>query len=123
MIKEGESYKWPWFCLSSMPLPSNRCFEFTDEPSGRLRCKGFGCNNAYLAVVALGTFEQPVFKPIGPCETRSSIIRVWQREQRWRSIVATNCWGEAKTRPCVVRERYRTLCHRWVPMATSQAPQ
>jgi hypothetical protein len=32
-------------------------------------------------------------------------------------MVAKNCWGEAKTLPCVGRERYRTLCHRWVPMA------
>jgi hypothetical protein len=31
---------------------------------------------------------------MGPGETRSSIIRVWQREQRGRSIAVKNCWDE-----------------------------
>ena len=33
--------------------------------------------------------------------TRSSIIRVWQREQRGRSIVVKNCWMEVMTLPCI----------------------
>jgi hypothetical protein len=55
---------------------------------------------------------------MGPDETRSSIIRVWQREQRGRSIAVGNCWVEDTTlSPVFRRERYRTLCHRWLPMA------
>ena len=38
-------------------------------------------------------------KPIGPGETRSSIIRAWQREQRGRSIEVKNCWDGGKMLP------------------------
>src|ERR1700704_6061045 len=47
---------------------------------------------------------------------RSSIIRVWQREQRGRSIALKKYWVEDMVLPCFGRERYRTLSHRWLPM-------
>jgi hypothetical protein len=52
----------PWFCLSSMVLPSVRCFEFTGEPSNRPRFERVGCDDIDLNVIALGAFEQPVFE-------------------------------------------------------------
>jgi hypothetical protein len=42
----------------------------------------------------LGHSNSRCSKPVGPAETRSSIIRVWQREQRGRSIAVRNCWRE-----------------------------
>ena len=42
---------------------------------------------------------------MGPVETRSSIIRVWQCEQRGRSIAVRNCWEEDTMLPCIGRER------------------
>lgn len=65
----------------------------------------------------LGHSNSRCSKPIGPGETRSSIIRVWQREQRGRSIAVRNCWDGDMMLPCIGRERYRTLGHRWLPMA------
>jgi hypothetical protein len=34
-------------------------------------------------------------------------MRVWQREQRGRSIEVNNCWDEDTMLPCVGREHYR----------------
>lgn len=65
----------------------------------------------------LGHSNSRCSKPIGPDETRSSIIRLWQRGQRGRSIAVKNCWVEDIMLPCFGRERYRTLSHRWLPMA------
>ena len=42
----------------------------------------------------LGHSNSRCSKPTGPGVTRSSIIRVWQREQRGRSIAVKNCWDE-----------------------------
>jgi hypothetical protein len=61
----------------------------------------------------LGHSNSRCSKPIGPVETRSSIIRVWQREQRARSISVKNWSGKVTAFLHVRRERYRTLCHRW----------
>ena len=55
----------------------------------------------------LGHSNNRCSKPIGPVETRSSIIRVWQREQRGRSIAVRNCWDEDTMLPCFGREHYR----------------
>jgi hypothetical protein len=52
----------PWFCLSSMALPSVWRSEFAGKPTGCLRCDGVGCNNVDLSVIALGAFEKPMFK-------------------------------------------------------------
>jgi len=32
-------------------------------------------------------------------------------------MAVKNCWDEDTVLPCIRRERYRTLCHRWVPLA------
>jgi hypothetical protein len=33
-------------------------------------------------------------------------------------MTVKNCWVEDTVLPCLIRrERYRTLCHRWLPMA------
>jgi hypothetical protein len=48
---------------------------------------------------------------MGPDETRSSIIRVWQREQRGRSRAVKNCWGECMMLPL-----------RWAGAQHSQSP-
>jgi hypothetical protein len=42
----------------------------------------------------LGHSNSRCSNPIGPGEMRSSIIGVWQREQRGRSIAVKNCWDE-----------------------------
>ena len=56
----------PWFCVSSMRQPSGRRREFPGKPTGRLRFERIRCNDAYLNVIALGAFEQPVFEANGP---------------------------------------------------------
>lgn len=52
----------PWFCLSSMALPSSRCFEFAGEPTGRLGLERVRCDDVYLDMIALGTFKKPVIE-------------------------------------------------------------
>lgn len=56
----------PWLCLSSMVLPSSRGPEFARKPTGHLGCEGIGCNDVHLNVIALWTFEQPVFETNRP---------------------------------------------------------
>ena len=56
----------PWLCLSSMVLPSVRSPEFARKPTGHLGCEGIGCNDVHLNVIALWTFEQPVFETNRP---------------------------------------------------------
>jgi hypothetical protein len=56
----------PWFCVSSMVLPLVRGPEFASEPTGLIRFEGIRCNDAYLDVVALGAFEQPLFETNWP---------------------------------------------------------
>jgi uncharacterized protein (DUF4415 family) len=56
----------PWFCLSSMALPSVWRSEFPGKPTGRLRCDGVGCNDVDFHVIAPGAFEQPVFETKWP---------------------------------------------------------
>jgi hypothetical protein len=52
-------------------------------------------------------------KPIGPGETRSSIIRVWQCEQRRRSMVVRDCGDEGTMLPLHwAEEHYRSPCRR-----------
>jgi hypothetical protein len=47
-------------------MHSIRRSEFSGKPTGRLRFEGVRCNDAYLNVIALGTFEQPVFEANWP---------------------------------------------------------
>jgi len=47
----------------------------------------------------LGHSNNRCSKPMGPEDTRSSIIRVWQREQRRRSMAIRNCWVEDTVLP------------------------
>ena len=52
-------------------------------------------------------------KPIGPGETRSSIIRVWQCAQRRRSMVVKECGDEGTMLPLHwAEEHYRSSCRR-----------
>jgi hypothetical protein len=69
----------------------------------------------------LGHSDSRCSKPIGPNVMRSCIIRVWQREQRARPIPVKSCWVEDMVLPCIGRERYRTLSHRWLPTAGGDA--
>ena len=46
-------------------LPSVRCPEFSGKPTGSVRFQGIRCSDAYLDVIALGAFEQPVFEADG----------------------------------------------------------
>jgi hypothetical protein len=56
----------PWVCLSSMACaPSVRRPEFSGKPTSRVRFEGIRCSDAYLDVIALGAFEQPVFEADG----------------------------------------------------------
>jgi hypothetical protein len=56
----------PWFCASSTGVPSVGRFEFAGKPAGCFRFEGITCNDAYLNVIALWAFEQPVFQSNGP---------------------------------------------------------
>jgi hypothetical protein len=49
-------------CVEHALLPSARRSEFSVNPSGSLRFERIRCNDAYLNVITLGAFEQPVFE-------------------------------------------------------------
>jgi hypothetical protein len=70
-----------------MRLASVRRSKFAVKPTAAFDL------NADLDLIAFGAFEQPVLQDIGPRETRSNVVRVWQRGQRGRSI-ALSCWVE-----------------------------
>jgi hypothetical protein len=71
-----------------MRLASVRRSKFAVKPTAAFDL------NADLDLIAFGAFEQPVLQDIGPRETLSNVIRVWQRGQRGRSIAVKNCWVE-----------------------------
>jgi hypothetical protein len=81
------------FCVSSMRQPSGRRREFAREPTGRLRFERIRCclsqRDRTWGIRTTGVRNQ-----LAPVKTRSSIIRVWQREPRGRSIAVKNCWDE-----------------------------
>jgi hypothetical protein len=54
-------------CVEHVALPSIRRSEIAIEPTGRLGFEGVRCNDAYLDVIALWAFEQPVFETYGSC--------------------------------------------------------
>jgi hypothetical protein len=49
-------------CIEHALLLSVRRSEFASEPTGRFRFQGIRRNDAYLNVIALGAFEQPLFE-------------------------------------------------------------
>jgi hypothetical protein len=64
----------------------------------------------------LGHSNSRCSNPMGPDDTRSSIIRAWQREQRGRSMALNDSWDEGTVLPCLGREHYRlsvTDGYRW----------
>jgi hypothetical protein len=98
----------PWFCVSSMAC--SRQFGVRSSPASQpaaVDLKGSDAMTSISTRSHLGHSNSRCSKPIGPGETRSSIIRAWQREQRGRSIAVKNCWDEDTMLPCVGRERYR----------------
>jgi hypothetical protein len=61
-------------------FPSVRRSEFSVEPTGRARFEGIGCSDAYLDVIAPGTFKQPVFESDG---ARSNAFQHHPRLAAW----------------------------------------
>jgi hypothetical protein len=64
----------------------------------------------------LGHSNNRCSKPIGPGETRSSSILVWQCEQRRRSTAVKDCGDEGTMLPLHwAEENYRSSCRRYLP--------
>jgi hypothetical protein len=98
-------------------LPSVRCPEFSGKPTGSVRFQGIRCSDAYLDVIALGAFEQPVFEADGARR------HAFQHHPGLAAGTAKALDGDQEllgrghgASPVLRRERYRTLCHRWVPL-------
>jgi hypothetical protein len=116
----------PWFCVSSM-----RCspqFGVLSSPASQPVAFDFKGSDAMTLISArshLGHSNNRCSKPIGSVETRSSIIRVWQREQQGRSIAVRNCWDEGTILPCVGREHTNSpspmAADGWTMMASAFA--
>ena len=107
----------PWFCASSMGYFS----EIGDQPGvpgspasqpAALELKGSDAMTLISTWLHLGHSNSRCSKPIGPGEMRSSIILVWQCEQRKRSIAVKDCEDEGMMLPCIGREHYRSLSRR-----------
>ena len=106
-----------WFCASSMGYFS----EIGDQPGvpgspasqpAALELKGSDAMTLISTWLHLGHSNSRCSKPIGPGEMRSSIILVWQCEQRKRSIAVKDCEDEGMMLPCIGREHYRSLSRR-----------
>ena len=108
----------PWFWVSSMGVASVRCSQFTGKPAGCVRFEGIGCGDVQLDVIAFGAFEQPVFETDG---TRRNAFQHHSRLAAGTARAldsAQELLGRGHGAfPVLRRERYRTLCHRWLPMA------
>jgi hypothetical protein len=94
----------PWFCASSMGYFS----EIVDQPGvpgspasqpAALDLKGSDAMTLISTWLHLGHSNSRCSKPIGPGEMRSSIILVWQCEQRRRSIAVKDCEDEGMMLP------------------------
>src|ERR1700692_1797857 len=112
----------PWFCVSSICCSPEIRPQLGDLSSPASQPAAFDLNGSdAMRLIStwshLGHSNKRCSKPIGPGETRSSIIRVWQPEQRGRLMVVKDCWDDAMTLPCMGRDLYRSLCHRWLPMS------
>jgi hypothetical protein len=76
--------------------PARRCAQFgaISSPASQPAAVGVMGSDAMTLISTrshLGHSNNWCSKPIGPAETRSSIIRVWQREQQGRSMQVKNC--------------------------------
>ena len=107
----------PWFCASSMGYFS----EISAQPGvpgspasqpAALDLKGSDAMTLISTWLHFGHSNSRCSKPIGPGEMRSSIILVWQCEQRRRSIAVKDCEDEGMMLPCIGREHYRSLSRR-----------
>jgi len=94
----------PWFCASSMGYFS----EIGAQPGApgspasqpaALDLKGADAMTLISTRLHLGHSNSRRSKPIGPGEMRSSIILVWQCEQRRRSIAVKDCGDEGTMLP------------------------
>jgi hypothetical protein len=72
---------------------------FASEPASRLGLDGSDAMTLISTRLHLGHSNNRCSKPTGPGEMRSSIIRVWQCEQRRRSIAVRDCGDEGTMRP------------------------
>src|ERR1700726_4461164 len=102
----------PWFCVSSMCGSRETGPQLGEVSSPASQPVAFDLKGSDAMTLIstwshFGHSNNRCSKPIGPVETRSSIIRVWQREQRGRSIAVRNCWDEDTMLPCFGREHYR----------------
>lgn len=94
----------PWFCESSMGYFS----EIGAQPGvpgspasqpAALDLKGSDAITLISTRLHLGHSNNRRSKPIGPGEMRSSIILVWQCEQRRRSVAVKDCEDEGMMLP------------------------
>ena|ERR1700733_3719862 len=60
-------------CVEHGGIPLVGRSKFAGKPTGRCRFERIGCNDAYLNVIALWAFEQPVFEPDWPCGQYCSV--------------------------------------------------
>jgi hypothetical protein len=56
----------PWFCASSIGVPSIRRSKFAVKPTGCRRYQGIGCSDVDLNVIASRAFEQTLFETNWP---------------------------------------------------------
>ena len=90
----------PWFCVSSMGcFPQFGVLSSPASQPTAFDLKGSDAMTLISTRSHLGHSNSRCSKPIGPGETRSSIIRVWQWRQRGRSIAVRNCWDEVMMLP------------------------
>ena len=94
----------PWFCASSMGQSS----EISAQPGvpgspasqpAAVDLKGSDAMTLISTWSHFGHSNNRCSKPIGPAETRSSIILVWQCEQRRRSTAVKDCGDEGTMPP------------------------
>ena len=108
----------PWFCASSMGYFS----EISAQPGvpgssasqpAAVDLKGSDAMTLISTRLHLGHSNSRCSKPIGPGETRSSIILVLQCEQRRRSIAVKDCGDEGTMLPLYWAEEHcRSPCRR-----------
>jgi hypothetical protein len=104
----------PWFCASSMGYFS----EISAQPGvpgspasqpAAVDLKGSDAMTLISTWLHCGHSNNRCSKPIGPGETRSSIIRVWQCEQRRRSVRSGIVGMRARCFPCIGRKSITDL--------------
>ena len=96
----------PWFCASSMGFFSEISAQpgVPGSPESQSAALGLKESDAMTLIstrLHLGHSNNRCSKPIGPGKTRSSIILVWQCEQRRRSVAVKDCGDEGTMRPLI----------------------